>query len=480
MNKARVRAPEIPRSLQWFNTEESLWLADLRGKVVLLDFWTYGCINCQHIQPDLRYLEQKYPDGLVVIGVHSPKFPNEKIPAQLQKAINRQFIQHPVVHDPELQMTSLYAVKAWPSVVLIDPEAYIVGVSRGEGKRRQLDELIAGYLAERPKDAASTPLPAPNLNTEPTSTLSFPGKLLATDGRLFISDSGRNRILECDLNGRIRRSFGSGSAGLVDGDGEYSSFNNPQGLVKVEDNLYVADAGNHAIRRINLTTGEVETIAGTGTQNRKMPERYETAVGTALNSPWDIAYHNNVLYVAMAGQHQIWQLPFTAPGFSVYAGNGQELLQDGPARTASFAQPSGLALFDVHLFVADAESSAIRVIRMPTQTVATLVGQGLFDFGDQEGLGRAAQLQHPMDLTMDSKRGQLWIADTYNSKIKTLSLTNNRVTDFNIYHPLNEPGGLSILGDDLYIANTNAHEILRVNIPNREVQVLDIGQPESE
>lgn len=472
-----MRAPEIPRSLQWFNTEEPLWLADLRGKVVLLDFWTYGCINCQHIQPDLRYLEQKYPEGLVVIGVHSPKFPNEKIPAQLQKAINRQFIQHPVVHDPELLLTSLYAVKAWPSVVVIDPDGYIAGVSRGEGKRQQLDDLIAGYLAERPLDTVRIP-PATNQNAEPTSILSFPGKLLATEGRLFISDSGRNRVLECSLSGRIRRVFGTGSAGLVDG--EYCSFNNPQGLVKVEDSLFVADAGNHAIRRIRLDSGEVETIAGTGLHGRKMSERYETAVGTALNSPWDLAYHNNVLYIAMAGQHQIWQLPFTARGFSVYAGNGQELLQDGPARTASFAQPSGLAIFDVHLFVADAESSAIRVVRMPTQTVATLVGQGLFDFGDQEGLGKTARLQHPMGLSMDGKRGQLWIADTYNSKIKSLSLTNNRVTDFNIYHPLDEPGGLSVLGDDLFIANTNAHEILRVNIANRAVQVLDIEQPEGE
>lgn len=472
-----MRSPEIPRSLQWFNTEEPLWLADLRGKVVLLDFWTYGCINCQHIQPDLRYLEQKYPEGLVVIGVHSPKFPNEKIPAQLQKAINRQFIQHPVVHDPELLLTSLYAVKAWPSVVVIDPDGYIVGVSRGEGKRQQLDDLIAGYLAERPLDNVRIP-PTTNQSAEPTSALSFPGKLLATEGGLFISDSGRNRILECSLSGRIRRVFGTGSAGLVDG--EYCSFNNPQGLVKVEDNLFVADAGNHAIRRIRLDSGEVETIAGTGMHGRKMPERYETAAGTALNSPWDLAYHNNVLYIAMAGQHQIWQLPFTAPGFSVYAGNGQELLQDGPARTASFAQPSGLAIFDVHLFVADAESSAIRVVRMPTRTVATLVGQGLFDFGDQEGLGNTARLQHPMGLAMDGKRGQLWIADTYNSKIKSLSLTNNRVSDFNTYHPLNEPGGLSVLGDDLFIANTNAHEILRVNIANRAVQVLDIEQPEGE
>lgn len=480
MTTARVRAPEIPRSLEWFNAEEPLWLADLRGKVILLDFWTYGCINCQHIQPDLRYLEQKYPDNLMVIGVHSPKFPNEKIPAQLQKAINRHYIQHPVVHDPDLLLTRLYAVKAWPSVVVIDPEGYILGVSRGAGKRKQLDELIAGYLAEHPLTTVATPRVMSHQDAEPSSILRFPGKLLATEGRLFISDSGHNRILECDIAGRVRRAFGSGSAGMVDGDRHYCSFNNPQGLVKVEDNLYIADAGNHAIRRIRLDTGEVDTIAGTGEQERKMPERYETVAGAKLNSPWDLTYHNNVLYIAMAGQHQIWQLPFTSGGLSVYAGNGQELVQDGPARTASFAQPSGLAIFDVHLFVADAESSAIRVVRMPTQTVATLVGHGLFEFGDKEGMGTRAQLQYPMGLCIDRKRSHLWIADTYNSKIKSLSLANNRVTDFNIYHPLDEPGGLSILGDDLYIANTNAHEILRVNIPNRAVQVIEIEQTEAE
>lgn len=478
MTSARVRAPEIPRSLEWFNTEEPLWLADQRGKVVLLDFWSYGCINSLHIQTDLRHLAQKYPDGLAVIGVHSPKFPHEKIPVQVQKAINRLHIQYPVLNDPELKLAQQYALKTWPSVVVIDPEGYIVGVSRGEGKRKQLDELIANYLGERKFNDDPGPVTA-RLNPEPASTLKFPGKVHASEGRLFISDSGRNRVLECDLTGRVRRIFGSGSPGLVDGQGEYASFRNPQGLVRAADDLFVADAGNHAIRRIRLDSGEVETLSGTGEHGRKMPERFEKALGASLNSPWDLVYEQGVLFIAMAGQHQIWRLPFTSPGFSAYAGSGKEGLLDGPARAACFAQPSGLAMFDEHMYVADAASSTIRVIRMQTQSVATVVGSRS-EFGDHEGMGRDARLQHPQGIAADVGRNLLWIADSYNSKIKTLALHNNRVSDFNIYHPLNEPGGLCVLGDDLFIANTNAHEILRVNIPSRAVQVFVIDESEVE
>lgn len=472
MTSARVRAPEIPRSLEWFNTEEPLWLADQHGKIVLLNFWSYGCIKSLHIQHDLRYLAQKYPDDLVIIGVHSPKFPHEKVSDQLQKAINRCHIQHPVVNDPELKLVQQYALKSWPGVVVLDPEGNIVGVSRGEGKRKQLDDLIANYLSGRKSDIASGTFKV-KLSPESATALRFPGKVHASEGRLFISDSGRNRILECDLAGRVRRVFGSGSPGLVDG--EYASFRNPQGLVRAADDLFVADTGNHAIRRIRLDRGEVETLSGTGTHGRKMPERFERAAGAELNSPWDLAYQRGVLYIAMAGQHQIWRLPFTSPGFSAYAGSGKEGLLDGPARAACFAQPSGLAMYDEHMFVADAASSTIRVIRLQTQSVGTVVGSRS-EFGDHEGLGRDARLQHPQGIAADDARGLLWIADSYNSKIKTLALANNRVSDFNIYHPLNEPGGLCVLGDDLFIANTNAHEILRVNIPSRSVQVLEIDE----
>src|SRR5918992_184204 len=93
-----------------------LALKDLKGKVVLLDFWTLCCINCIHIQPDLRKLEKKYADQLVVIGVHSPKFDNEKDTPSIRKAILRYEILHPVVNDADHKIWNRYGIEAWPTM----------------------------------------------------------------------------------------------------------------------------------------------------------------------------------------------------------------------------------------------------------------------------------------------------------------------------------------------------------------------------
>ncbi|MGA7802009.1 MAG: thioredoxin-like domain-containing protein [Gammaproteobacteria bacterium] len=475
MSESRIRAPELPAQLEWFNTGQPVKLAEQRGKVVILDFWTYCCINCVHVLADLRYLEEKYRDGLTVIGVHSPKFPNERVARQVQKAVNRYHIRHPVANDPELRLWRTYGIKAWPSLVFIDAEGYIVGVLRGEGHRRKLDQLIAEHLdkAEDNRVRQRSPMPF-KPSPEPPSALSFPGKVLATAERLYISDSGRNRVLETNHFGRVLRVFGSGSAGLLDNTADSAAFNNPQGLALVDEFLYVADTDNHAIRRVRLRTGDVDTIAGTGAQGRGAGTFFDDPIKASLNSPWDLAYGDGSLFIAMAGQHQIWRLHLTNNTIGVYAGSGREGITDGPAAQASFAQPSGLAVADERLFVADSETSAIRQVRLPFNTVSTLVGTGLFEFGDVDGAGRAARLQHPLGISVDPARGRLWIADTYNSKIKTMPLKSNSVSTLKIGYALDEPGGLSVHGDLLFVANTNAHEIVRVDLARKKVEPMEI------
>jgi len=473
----RIRAPELPDKLEWFNTDQALTLRGQRGKVVLLDFWSYCCINCMHVLPDLRYLENKYPETLTVIGIHSPKFENERIGAQLQKAINRHHIRHPVSNDPTFQLWRAYGIKAWPSVIFIDPEGYVVGVLRGEGRRRQLDDLISKHLDEAEEKGVLKYSPTPvSPKPEADSILSFPGKVLAARNNLYIADSGRNRILETYHDGKIRRVFGSGTAGMLDGCETAAMLDNPQGMVMVGDFLYVADTGNHAIRRIHLKTGEVMTLAGTGKQGRYVADSFREPTDAALNSPWDLSYHESNLYIAMAGQHQIWRMNLNHLAIERYAGSGSEDIVDGPLDTASFAQPSGLAVHEECLYVVDSETSAIREIHRNRNVVNTLVGKGLFDFGDRSGVGREARLQHPLGISADSERNTLWIADTYNSKIKRIDMQTKEVSTFKFAFKLNEPGGLSIYRNKLFIANTNEHQIVVLDLQSRMAEVVNVRE----
>jgi thiol-disulfide isomerase/thioredoxin len=473
----RIRAPELPDNLDWFNVDQPLTLASQRGKVVLLDFWSYCCINCMHVMPDLRYLQNKYPDTLTVIGIHSPKFENERDPAQLQKAINRHHIRHPVANDTKFQLWRAYGIKAWPSIIFIDPEGYVVGVLRGEGRRKQLDELISQHIdtAEQKGVLVHSPMSV-SVRPEPATALSFPGKVLATRNSLYIADSGRNRVLETYHDGKIRRIFGSGTAGMLDGVETAAMFSNPQGMVIVGDFLYVADTDNHALRRIHLKSGEVMTLAGTGKQGRYVADNFRDPMEAALNSPWDVAYYESNLYIAMAGQHQIWRMNLNHQAIERFAGSGREDLVDGALEGACFAQPSGLAALGDRLFVADSETSAVREIELNRGVVSTVIGKGLFDFGDRSGVGREARLQHPLGIAVDEERNALWLADTYNSKIKRIDVGTSEVSTFKINFKLNEPGGLSLYRNKLFIANTNEHQIIALDMQSRLIEIVDVRE----
>lgn len=472
----RVRAPELPASLEWLNTDRPVRIAEQRGRVVLLDFWTYCCINCMHVLSDLRYLEDKYGDDLLVVGVHSPKFPNEQVADQVRKAIDRHHIRHPVANDPKLALWRQYAVRAWPSIVFIDPEGYAIGVVRGEGHRRKLDELIARQLELHSDAAGERGVPAQvRTRRRDANPLAFPGKIVAAENRIYVADSGHNRVLELRRDGGVARVFGSTGPGFLDGVGEGAAFCNPQGMTLAGGYLYVADTDNHAIRRIDLRHGEVQTVAGTGRQGRYEATFHQDPLAAALNSPWDLAFHDGDLYIAMAGQHQIWNLDLTGNVLRRFAGSGREDLVDGSAEEAALAQPSGLAAGDFRLYVADAETSAIRSIRLPDGQVSTLLGQGLFEFGDRDGRWAEARLQHPLGVAYDARRKCLWVADTFNHKIKKLDLETEEVSSLSV-GALNEPGGISLWRDELWIANTNQHFVGRFDLVRGDWEPLDIHE----
>lgn len=479
-------APEFPTGLDWLNVERPLSMADLRGKVVLLDFWTYGCINCMHIIPDLKKLEEKYADELVVIGVHSAKFENEGETENIRNVILRYELEHPVVNDNQFQIWSEYGARAWPTLVLIDPDGNVLGYHAGEGIYNIFDQVIDGMIAEFDELGRidRTPLDL-KLEEESlvNSPLLFPGKVLADEAndRLFIADSNHNRIVISDLEGNVLEVIGDGRQRLQDGDFELASFFRPQGLTLADDNtLYLADTKNHAIRKVDLVSRQVETVAGTGQQVYiRVPSG--PALSTPLNSPWDVLYHDGQVYVAMAGQHQIWVYSPEDKTISRYAGSGREELQDGELVEGGLNQPSGLATDGEVLYIADSEASAIRTADLdPDGQLETIVGVGLFAYGDVDGQGNEVRLQHPLGVVV--RDDLLYVADTYNSKIKTIDPGTRESMTFlggdesgwrdGPEALFDEPGGLSLGQEKLYIADTNNHVIRVADLNTKEVETL--------
>ncbi|MCK5481027.1 MAG: redoxin domain-containing protein [Gammaproteobacteria bacterium] len=473
----RTRVPEIPDGLQWFNVDSPVSLLDQAGRVVLLDFGNYSSIHCRHVVSDLRYLADKYRDRLVIIGIHSPAFPGEKDGAHVQKAINRHRINYPVVHDPGLTISMVYGVRVWPTQVLIDPEGYILGSLSGEVRLSELEQLI-DYQANRkggsPVAGGSsfTILQSP----EPAGVLSFPGRIVASDSKVYIADSGNNRILVASNSGSVLRQYGGETAGLIDGDGGSAAFNNPQGMVLVDEHLYIADEGNHAIRRINIRNNDVVTVAGTGRQGSSAVIDGSDPLNVDLNSPCDLAFKSGVLYIAMAGLHQIWRFSLVKNTLEVFSGSGEENLVNGPPGEAAFAQPSSLTILGDKLYTADAVTSAVRSVDLATGFVSALVGAGSVEYGENDGDGVATRLQYPLDIEADPARNLLWVADTYNNKIRRISVSDKYVSSVFLNRALDEPGGLAFRNDTLYIANTNLHEILRLNPENGHAEALNVTE----
>ncbi len=491
--RLKLSGEELSGGIEWMNTSGEIELKDLRGKIVLIDFWTYCCINCMHILPDLKYLEHKYPKELVVIGVHSAKFDNEKDSENIRRAVLRYEIEHPIINDAEMKVWRNFSVRAWPTLVLVDPEGYYCGYVSGEGNREPLDaivgKLIAYHRAKGTLDETPVRFDLERERVKPGS-LRFPGKVLADDAshRLFITDSNHNRLVITTLEGKLLDVVGSGAAGSADGDFKTATFFRPQGTALVGDKLYVADTENHLLRVVDLKAKKVTTLAGTGQQAHTREPGGELRK-TALNSPWAIAPVDGTLFVAMAGPHQLWAHKIGSDEISVFAGSGREDILNGPLAEAAFAQPSGISGDGKFVYVADSEGSAIRKVGLNSKGEVTTVagtsdlpqGQSLFAFGDVDDVGSKARFQHPLDVLFHD--GSLFVADSYNHKVKKIDVASRKVTTFlgtgksgSGLAPaqLAEPAGLSATKDKLFIADTNNHRILVASLKSGEVTELKI------
>jgi thiol-disulfide isomerase/thioredoxin len=472
-----VRAPELDRpGLTWFNVPGPLNLGDLAGKLVILDFWTFCCINCMHVLQTLSRIEARFPDTVAVIGIHSPKFTAEKDPANVAAAIARYRIAHPVIHDPAMDLWKQYAVRAWPTLVFIAPDGSVLGTSSGEADADKLIAFIEENLESfKSKDALKPSLlTLTNAPTFETSRLSFPGKakpLLLDNGIVgwAVADAGHHQIALLDVTGREIARYGSGKAGFDDGPSEKATFRDPQGLATNDTTLYVADTGNHAIRAIDLGSGQVSTLAGTGKRGRILGA-YTEARTTALASPWDIILVDNVLAFANAGTHQLGALDPDQGIVARLAGSGAEGIEDTLASEAALAQPSGLS-YDPEtgrLYFADSETSSIRFLQLgDDHQVMTLLGSGLFDFGHVNGSFLTARLQHPLGLSFYGN--EIIVADSYNNRLAVLDLESEEVRELDdgftcndpVCLPLAEPAGVHHDGaSQLIVSDTNNHRLV--------------------
>ena len=444
-----------------------------------------------HILPQLRELEEAYPEELVVLGVHSAKFPAEKETDAVRQAVLRYDIRHPVVNDRDFQVWQRFAARAWPTLFFVDPEGKVLGKHEGEYRFEDLDRflrpIIDAYEAKGllQRSPAQWTLERDRQTAE--NALAFPGKLLADEAsnRLFIADSGHHRIVVASLDGEVQDIIGDGARGLTDGGYTEAQFSDPQGMALDGNALYVADKENHALRRVDLQAKTVETIAGTGAAAMAfLPPG--PARGMPLRSPWDVTVLNGTLYVAMAGTHQLWALDLASGVIGPFAGSGREGLSDGPLAQSWLAQPTGITSDgEGILYFADSETSSVRTTgATPGSLVETLVGIDLFDYGDRDGIGQRVLLQHVQGVCYGD--GVLYIADTYNSKIKRIDpRTRETVTLFGGPESglrdgawgearLFEPSGVSCADGRLYVADTNNHAIRIADLRTGEVTTLTL------
>ncbi|MBI4212201.1 MAG: hypothetical protein HY540_06140 [Deltaproteobacteria bacterium] len=475
---------------QWFNVSRPLTPEDLQGRVILIDFWTFCCINCMHVMPDLKKLEAEFGDKLTVIGVHSGKFFNERDGDMIQSAVLRHELEHPVVNDAGFSIWKNFGARAWPTLMLIGPLGKIERVYSGEGHYQDLRADILHLLEKNEGRVNAQKLPiALEREKAPSMFFDFPSKLVYAPDRqfLFVSDTGNHRIIGLDLEGRVKLTIGSGKRGRADGAFASAEFQMPQGLLYHNGELFVADSENHLLRRIDLMTKTVETIAGTGMQGHVYHVENAPALTTAIATPWDLtrSADGKEIIIAMAGTHQLWGYDSANKTLRVIAGNGMESIDDGGYPQNSLSQPSGISRLGDRLYFVDSETSALRVLEK--ENIHTLVGTALFDFGLKDGVGKQAQMQHPIGIFADESG--IYIADTYNHAIRRYDPQTQQLStlvgngdagfvdgDFSKAR-FNEPNGLVKIGHKLYVTDTNNHQIRVVDVLQKKVSTLYIHVP---
>ena len=469
-------APEFPPTVEWLNTTEPVRMAQLRGKVCALAFVNAGSAWCQQRLVDLANLRARHGDRLNVVAVNVPKFDHERDPRRVTKRLNRQKLEFPLAHDADWALWQHYGIDAWPTVVLIDGDGRVRERVVGDGQVRELDAHVARLQHETPPRPLNLqPIELRRVG-EPILPLRFPVGLAVSGNYLYVADSGHHRVLECDQGGRVLRQFGSGGPGFIDGPQELAAFNRPHGLCLQRDLLYLADAGNHAVRRIQLRTGDISTLVGAGRPGTPEQGPVTDPRAVALDQPRAITVAGSHMVIATAGDNRLWRYDLGNPALTLLAGSGALGVVDGPAETAAFAEPVSLVAVQQVVYVCDAAGSAIRNANARSGQVSTLVGQDAWEFGQADGARTDARLQQPQAIALDPDAPVLWIADSGNDQLRCLRLGGGELTTFALPQRLHGPSGLEVANGVVWIADTEAHAVLRLDTRDGALRHVPIGE----
>lgn len=470
-------APEFPASLEWLNLHKPLRMAQLRGRITALVFVNAGSAWSQQRLSDLGTLRKRYGDHLHVVAIHVPRFDHERDAKRVMKRLHRLSLDFPVAQDADWVLWQHYGIDAWPTVVLIDGHGQIRERIVGDTPVRDLDAEIAKLRSEAVPESLNVEPIDLRRNREADLPLRFPMGISANQQFIYVVDSGHHRVLECTHSGRIHRQFGSGGPGFIDGPMELAAFQNPQGLCLQRDNLYIADTGNHAVRRIRLSTGDIDTLCGAGRPGQPSEGVVNDPRSVALDQPRGVAVSpSNTICISTAGDNKIWAYDLGDHTLRLLAGSGQMDLIDGEGAAAAFAGPSALSIVQQILYVCDESGSAVRSVHLRTRQVTTLVGQGAWRFGNIEGSRSEALLQQPQAIALDGSSPLLWIADSGNDQMRTLRLGGGELSTINIPQRLHAPAGLAVVGGVVWISDTDAHAVLRFDPADGSLRQIPIGE----
>ncbi|MCU0755013.1 MAG: hypothetical protein MUE46_07810 [Xanthomonadales bacterium] len=470
--------PEWPEALACVNADQAPTLSELRGQVVLLFFWNGSLVHARALLAELKAIEARFPEGLALIGIHVPRYPAEVEDALVLKHINRSYLRHPVLNDRQHRWYRALGLPGLPASVLLDARGRIHGIYPGEGRGNELELAIDTLIheARTARILVETPSGSAPRRAEPKASLSFPCGLAAGEQRLYVADSGRNRVLECTFDGVVTRRFGCGNAGLWDGVAHECGMQLPQALCVAGDRLYVADTGNQVIRKVHLISGQVETLIGNGQLGREPRPHLCEARELPLSFPLGLVAAQDRLYAAISGMHQIWSfgLGLNRAQFGVPSGSGKAGMDDGYADQASFCEPQALTASRDTVYVLDSGSGALRALRLADGIVSTLLAGELHEPGDADGPSGTARMQYPRAMAFDAQRNVLWIADSYNGKLKVYSIVKRELKTLALNYRFSNPGGLAIGGSALFIADTDAHELLRLDLKTGRMARLNL------
>lgn len=460
---SRPQVPEFPDTLEWLNQRERIRLADLRGRVVLVVFWNGCSTSSANLLASVRQLEKRHPGGFVLLGVHTPRYASQQSEAAVAAAARRYGVRAAVANDNEWLAWKLFAITAWPTTLVIDPDGGLAACLVGGACIQEIEDTVTQLRdsSAGPQHPAAVPQALQDVRSGAIGPLAFPAHALATPTHLFVSDAGHHRVLQCRHDGRVLRQFGSGTPGDWDGHLAACGFQSPQGLALDGNTVYVADAGNHKVRSIRLDTGDVQTVLGAGRPAWKSVEEQGSGLGAAINAPHAVAVDGHVLYVAATGQHQILRADLRDQRIGTIAGDGCDDVRDGIGGQSSLSQPAAIALMAGQLLVADAGGNAIRRLRFADLALTTLAGSSPWEPGYRDGAGRQARFAWPSGLAVVGSR--VFVADLCNGRLCSLDPYSGEVATLQLEQPLGEPQGLSHAGGALWVADRGAHAIFRID-----------------